>query len=246
MRVRRPSGRISNARLTVVWLPASASSRSTASWMSSRSSKPRSSRSATPPSTRRKTGSQPRSIGVSSAIRSGRICDLLARDDSVPDNSVARHEAGHLSGCGGHEWLVQHDLDSGVSASGKLCGGLAGNRLRAVAELDSVYLGGPAVQLNCFDNEVTDGQRFAWADGDLTRRCVLVQDVQRRPLCDAYAAALPDREAIETFVLAEDAAVHRHDASTPRRPRSHPRQQIVLADTGEEAEVLALRLLRHR
>src|SRR3954451_4149582 len=148
MRVRKPSGRISNESWTLSWVPASASRRSTASWMSSRSSKPRSSRSATPPSTRRKTGSQPRSIGVSSAIRSGRICDLLARDDSVPDNSVARHEAGHLSGCGGHEWLVQHNLDSGVSASGKLLGGLAGDRIRPVAQLDAVDFGGVAVYLN--------------------------------------------------------------------------------------------------
>src|SRR5205823_1214833 len=78
--------------------------------------KPRSSRSAIPPSTSRKTGSQPRSIGVSSAIRSCGMRDLLLGDEAVPDDAVARHQAGDLSGSGGAERLVEHDADSPISA----------------------------------------------------------------------------------------------------------------------------------
>src|SRR4051794_37900388 len=132
--------------------------------MSSRSSKPRSRRSATPPSTRRNTGSQPRSIGVSSAIRSGRISDLLTGYESVPDDAVAGHEAGHLSGCGGHEGLVQHDLNSGVSASGQWVRQVARNGFGPVAQLDAVDSLGFAMEMNCIDKEAFDGECFAGPD----------------------------------------------------------------------------------
>src|SRR4051794_15029838 len=179
--------------------------------MSSRSSNPRSSRSATPPRTRRKTGSQPRSIGVSSAIRSGRMCDLRARDQSVADNAVAGHQARNLSGGGGHEWLVQHDLDSGVSASRKLGRQVARNSCGPVAQLDTVDGLTAAIELNCLDKEAIDCERLPGSDGDTSALRVLADDVEGRAARDAHAAALSDREAVEALMLGEDGAVERDD-----------------------------------
>src|SRR3954452_16894516 len=204
MRVRSPSGRISKDSCTLSCVPASASRRSTANWMSSKSSNPRSSRSATPPSTSRNTGSQPRSIGVSSAIRSGRICDLLCGNQSVADNAVSRQEAGHLSGRGGHEGLVQHDLDSGVYARGKRSGQRARDWLGPVAQLHPVDLRGLAMDLNCMDKEPVDRERFPRSYRDRTRFRVFTNDVQGRAACDSHAATLADREAIEAFMLGEN------------------------------------------
>src|SRR3954447_13879723 len=218
MRVRNPSGRISKDSCTLSCVPASASRRSTANWMSSRSSNPRSSRSATPPSTSRNTGSQPRSVGVCSAIRSGRICDLLCGNQSVADDAVSGQEAGHLSGRGGHEGLVQHDLDSGVYARGKVGRQLARNRLRAVAKLYMVNLFSAAVQLNSFDKEAVDCKRFLRSDGHVSCVGILADDVKRAPAGDSNAAALADREAVEAFVLGQNGAIERDHLSALRLP----------------------------
>src|SRR4051794_12050310 len=176
--------------------------------MSSRSSNPRSSRSATPPRTSRNTGSQPRSIGVSSAIRSGRICDLLCGNQSMADNAVAGHEASDLSGRGGHEGLVQHDLDSGVYARGNAVRQPAPNGGRAVAQLDMVDFFSAAVQLNCLDKEAVDCQRFLRSNRHVSCVGILADDVERAAAGYSYAAALADREAVQAFVLGHDTAVH--------------------------------------
>src|SRR3954451_1612365 len=197
--------------------------------MSSRSSNPRSSRSATPPSTSRNTGSQPRSMGVSSAIRSGRICDLLCGNQSVTDNAVAGHEAGHLSRRGGHEGLVQHDLDSGVSARRKVGRQSARNRRRAVTKLYMVYLFGVAVQLNSLDKQAVDCERFLRPDGHSSCFWILADDVERAPAGYADAAALADREAVEAFVLGDDGTVERHNLAALRCGLAHPVEQVGFA-----------------
>src|SRR4051812_25634026 len=92
---------------------------------------------------------------------------------------------------------------------------------------------------------MVDGERFAGANRDAAGMRVLVYDVQRRSVCYSDAAALADREAVEAFVLSEDAAVEGDNFSALRFGLPQASQEFCLVDAGQEAEVLAFGLVCH-
>src|SRR5947209_13645281 len=262
-----PCGSSSNESVTGFAGSPSASSRSTASWRSSSSSKPRSSRSAMPPSTIRTTGSQARPTGVLSCIRSacidrflqlfGLLRGLGRGLDRPPSNhGAASHEAGGLPGSGAVDRLVEQDPRAVVLAGHDRCAlVLAGcerhldparDGRRAVAELHVVDERGAAVKDHGRELEAIDGEGRARPDGHGVRAGVLRGDVERLAGGNAEAAALTDREAVVSVVAPDLAPGAVEDGAWTARvealgePRPVELQEQLGSEPREEAEVLAL------
>ena len=143
---------------------ASASSRSTASWRSSSSSKPSWRRSAIPPSTSRITGSQARPTGVASR----RSVDPVSRGGRLstsamvphPTTRVAAHEAGGLPGR-----HARGRSSAEPERRRRHAAPAARHRRRAVAQLHPVHALGRAVQADVAQLHAARGERAARADG---------------------------------------------------------------------------------
>ena len=89
----------------------------------------------------------------------------------MPDHTVAGEQAGDLPGCGGEEGLLEHELDSRVSAGARGTGDCAGDGLGAVAQLHAVDAGAVAVELGVADGDLADGERLARADTRESSSC---------------------------------------------------------------------------
>src|SRR5262249_46279845 len=86
-------------------------------------------------------------------------------------------------------------------------------------------------------------QRLTRADHDAPARPLEPQDIERRPGCDAEAAALPDGEIGDAVVLPDHAAVEIDDLAGLHRVRPQPGDDVGVAAGRHEADVLAVVLV---
>src|SRR3954452_169884 len=253
IRVRTPRSSNSNESVTGSSGSPSASRRSTASWRSSSSSKPRSRRSAMPPSTIRITASQSRPTGVVSSIlsagmkklslrRRGRCAAGVRGDRRTSNHAVAAHEARRLPRSNAQRRLVELERERTVAPGTRDGGDAAADRPRAVAQLHAVDLAAIAVKHGSRDGHLLGGERAARADDHAAS--LLADDVQRLFGGHPEPAALADGEAVLP-VVAADAIAGEVDDLAARRRAAVAADEVLRARAGQEAEVLALGALRH-
>ena len=117
---------------------------------------------------------------------------------------------------------------------------------RAVAELDGVDLRPGAVQPGAAHRDGGGGQRLARPDGHAVAARVLGEHVERLGGRQAQPLALADGEAVVAAVAAEHAARPVDEVAGLLLEPPVAREERGLAGAGQEAQVLRVRLGRHR
>src|SRR4051794_19612005 len=121
----------------------------------------------------------------------------------------------------------------------------AGDGVRVVAELHVGDLSRVAVEGEVLEADLRRRERGLRADRDGVSLRVLVYYVQGQRRRYADAAALPDREVVVAVVRAEAVALFVTDLARLVAERTVTREERARVRAGQEAEVLALGLLRH-
>ena len=159
-----------------------------------------------------------------------------------PDDDVAAQQARGLPRGGAVDRLEQLQLDPAAAVLG---GHPAGQRARAVAQLDGVDLPGRSVQPRPAQRDRRRRERLARAGHDAVRTHVGGEHVERLRRGDAEALALADREVVRAAVQREHGAVAVDDLAGAVVEAGVAGQERGLAGAGQEAQVLRLGLGGH-